>query len=147
MGFAKCELISRCDLIKHAAPKYQLPILISWVPPLVIVHNLLQSNSNRPNACFCSYPRCVTLKLLRLCAEFCKLAHLACFTPSYLPSMNFLHQFDEDISCISADPAKQVQRCLHHGGLGLRSIRKHASISSVIFSLSSNQCDSLIYQH
>lgn len=62
--------------------------------PIGSPDNVLQPNVNRPNACFFLYPRCmcdpqIAVLIFRLCAGFCKLAHLARSTPFYLPSMHF----------------------------------------------------------
>ena len=95
----------------------------------------------------------VAFSLLRQCAGFCKMAHLARGTPPS-QAMSALKAFDLDIlSCFSrctavdtSDQAwQQAELRLSRGGLGLRSISRHppaayiASLSSSGFSTSSQQ--------
>ena len=96
----------------------------------------------------------VAFSLLRQCAGFCKMAHLARGTP---PSraMSVLKAFDLDIrSCFSrctavdtSDQAwQQAELGLSRGGLGLRSISCH-SPAAYIASLSSSGFSTYSQQH
>eukprot|EP00731_Ephydatia_muelleri_P013255 Em0007g565a len=85
----------------------------------------------------------VALILLRLCAGFCKMVHVARTTPPHL-AFGSLESFDSDIrmcfsNCVVTDISdvawKQAQLGLSYGGLGLRSISHH-SCATYIASLS-----------
>eukprot|EP00731_Ephydatia_muelleri_P024145 Em0016g416a len=90
------------------------------------------------------YPQ-VALILLRLCAGFCKMVHVARTTPPHL-AFGSLESFDSDVrmcfsNCVATDISdvawKQAQLGLSYGGLGLRSISHHscaAYIASLSFS-------------
>ena len=88
----------------------------------------------------------MALSLLRQCAGFCKLAHLACGTP---PSQAIpaLEAFDHNIraifsKCTVVDTSNQVgqqaELSLGRGGLGMRSLSRHspaAYIASLCWSI------------
>ena len=80
------------------------------------------------------YPQ-IALLLLRQCASFCKLVHLARSTPPSLVSEG-LALFDEEVrnyfsDCVAIDASDsdwlQVQLSLSRGGLGLRNLALHCS--------------------
>ena len=87
----------------------------------------------------------VALILLRLCAGFCKMVHVARTTSPHL-AFGSLESFDSDVrmcfsNCVATDISdvawKQAQLGLSYGGLGLRSISHHscaAYIASLSFS-------------
>ena len=96
----------------------------------------------------------VALILIRLCGGFCCLNHLARATPPSL-SAKALEMFDEDVwQCFSASTGidtsdgawQQAQLSLSRGGLGLRSLSRHAS-AAFIASLSSSGSASDSIQH
>ncbi|KAL5515289.1 hypothetical protein EMCRGX_G000440 [Ephydatia muelleri] len=77
----------------------------------------------------------IALLLLRHCASFCKLVHLARSTPPSLVSEG-LALFDEEVrryftDCVAIDASDsdwlQVQLSLNRGGLGLRKLALHCS--------------------
>ena len=81
----------------------------------------------------------VALLLLRICAGFCKLVHLARTTPPRLASESLL-LFDDDVrhcfsSCavidIPDEAWKQAQLCLSFGGLGIRPTSLHSSAAYI----------------
>ena len=85
----------------------------------------------------------IALLLLRQCASFCKLVHLARSTPPSLVSEG-LALFDEEVrrnfsDCVAVDASdsdwRQVQLSLSRGGLGLRRLEllcSAAYLASVI---------------
>eukprot|EP00731_Ephydatia_muelleri_P019513 Em0012g338a len=90
----------------------------------------------------------VAFLLLRQCAAFCKLVHLACSAP---PShiAEGLALFDKDVrqcfaECTAVDAADvewmQAQLSLSRGGLGLRSLSSHC-VAAYLASISSSGCD------
>ena len=81
----------------------------------------------------------VALILLRLCASYCKLIHLARATPPSLVS-EALQLFDVEVrQCFAQSIAvevtdrawQQAQLNLSHGGLGLRSVSHHSSAAYI----------------
>ena len=83
----------------------------------------------------------VALLLLRICAGFCKLVHLAKITPPRLASESLL-LFDDDVRhCLSScavidipDEAwKQAQLCLSFGDLGIRPTSLHSSAAYIAY--------------
>ena len=75
----------------------------------------------------------IALLVLRHCASFCKLVHLARSTPPSLVSEG-LALFEEEVrryftDCVAIDASDsdwlQVQLCLSRGGLGLRKLALH----------------------
>ena len=96
----------------------------------------------------------VAFSLLRQCAGFCKLAHLARGTP---PShaMSALEAFDYDMRtaftrCTAVDTSnqawQQAELSLGRGGLGMRSLSRH-SPAAYITSLSSSGAGPLSQEH
>ena len=86
----------------------------------------------------------VAFSLLRQCAGFCKLAHLARGTPPS-QAISALEAFDHNIrstfsKCTVVDtsnqPRQQAELSLGRGGLGMRSLSQH-SPAAYIASLSS----------
>ena len=78
----------------------------------------------------------VAVTILRSCASFCKLAHLARSTPLPMSEAVF-SQFDNDVlHCfelsaaieLTLPAAKQATLNLSHGGLGLRSLHRHTTL-------------------
>ena len=78
----------------------------------------------------------IALHLLRSCASFNKLVHIARTTPVDVNVERTLATFDEDVldcfqrACgvvVSEDAAEQVRLSLARGGLGLRSVSRHHS--------------------
>ena len=94
----------------------------------------------------------VAVPILRSCASFCKLAHLARSTFPSPMSESVFSQFDNDIlHCfelsaaieLTLPAAKQASLNLSHGGLGLHSLHRHAPdayISSLTTSMPSDNC-------
>ena len=94
----------------------------------------------------------VAVTILRSCASFCKLAHLARSTPPSPMSESVFSQFDNDVlHCLELSSAieltlpaaKQASLNLSHGGLGLHSLHRHAPaayISSLTTSMPSDNC-------
>ena len=94
----------------------------------------------------------IALLLLRQCASFCKLVHVARYTPPSLVSEG-LALFDGEVRChfsdcvgIDASDAvwQQVQLSLGRGGLGLRRLELHCSaayLASVIKTSNSDPLD------
>ncbi|KAL5505862.1 hypothetical protein EMCRGX_G007399 [Ephydatia muelleri] len=90
----------------------------------------------------------VAFLLLRQCAAFCKLVHLArSATPSHIAEG--LALFDRDVrqcfaECTAVDAADvewmQAQLSLCRGGLGLRSLSSHC-VAAYLASISSSGCD------
>jgi hypothetical protein len=87
----------------------------------------------------------IAVSLLRQCGGFCKMAHIArCCPPEQVQEMlgcfddSVLRCFEEATSTeLSENARKQAQLGLANGGLGLRSLKLHASaayISSVVSS-------------
>ena len=82
----------------------------------------------------------IALTLLRQCAAFCKLTHIAHTTPPNL-IQSTLATFDDNVRACFMSPNcpawKQATLSLFHGGLGLRSVFLHCSaayISSISIS-------------
>ena len=78
----------------------------------------------------------IALLLLRHCATFCKLVHLARSTPPALVSEGLASLFDAEVrrhfcDTVAIDPSDsewlQVQLSLSRGGLGLRRLALHCS--------------------
>ncbi|KAL5473538.1 hypothetical protein EMCRGX_G028029 [Ephydatia muelleri] len=94
----------------------------------------------------------IALLLLRQCASFCKLVHVACSTPPSLVSEG-LALFDGEVRCYFSDCVgidasdavwQQVQLSLSRGGLGLGRLELHCSaayLASVIKTSNSNPLD------
>ena len=90
----------------------------------------------------------LSLGILRQCASFCKLAHLARCTPPTSAVLELLANFDNDVlhcleQCtelqLSPMASQQAQLSFRHGGFGLRSLFSHAAaayIASASISLS-----------
>ena len=96
----------------------------------------------------------VAFSLLRQCAGFCRLAHLARGTPPS-QAISALEAFDHDIratfsKCTAVDtsnPAwQQAELSLGRGGLGMRSLSRH-SPAAYIASLSSSGAGPLSQEH
>ena len=90
----------------------------------------------------------LSLGILRQCASFCKLAHLARCTPPTSAVLELLANFDNDVlhcleQCtelqLTPMASRQAQLSFRHGGFGLRSLFSHATaafIASASISLS-----------
>ena len=101
----------------------------------------------------------VAVTILRSCASFCKLAHLARSTPPSPMSEAVFSQFDNDVlHCfelsaaieLTLPAAKQATFNLSHGGLGLCSLHRHAPaayISSLTMSVPSDICSATSKDH
>ena len=96
----------------------------------------------------------VAFSLLRQCAGFCRLAHLARGTPPS-QAISALEAFDHDIratfsKCTAVDTSnqawQQAELSLGRGGLGMRSLSRH-SPAAYIASLSSSGAGSLSQEH
>ena len=90
----------------------------------------------------------LSLGILKQCASFCKLAHLARCTPPTSAVLELLANFDNDVlhcleQCtelqLTPMASRQAQLSFRHGGFGLRSLFSHATaafIASASISLS-----------
>ena len=85
------------------------------------------------------------IALLRVCALFCRLAHLARSIPPITASLEAFAKFDDDVlHCLECSveieltprACNQAKLGLKYGGLGLRSLAMHAQ-AAYIASLSS----------
>ena len=156
-----CEIFSRISSFPPAMKDPTAPICLFWAFPLVIKHSVLPSfhgSMGRIKPCCCNLKKWISnphaaFSLLRQCARFFKMTHLARGIPPS-QAMSALKAFDLDIcSCFSRCTAvdtsdqswQQAELDLSRGGLGLRSISRHspaaciASLSSSGFSTSSQQ--------
>ena len=86
------------------------------------------------------------IALLRVCATFCRLAHLARSIPPTAASLETFARFDDDVlhclECsleieLTSRACSQAQLGLKYGGLGLRSLTTHA-LAAYIASLSTS---------
>ena len=93
------------------------------------------------------YPFCLSfvtlslvIALLRVCASFCRLAHLARSIPPTAASLEAFARFDDDVlHCLECSleieltprACRQAQLGLKYGGLGLRSLTTHAQAAYI----------------
>ena len=121
-----------------------------------IVLNASDPKEKMHYICYHFYPQLcnpqVAVTILRSCASFCKLAHLARSTPPSPMSESVFSKFDNDVlHCfelsaaieLTLPAAKQASLNLSHGGLGLRSLHRHAPaayMSSLTTSMPSDNC-------
>ncbi|KAL5488770.1 hypothetical protein EMCRGX_G017763 [Ephydatia muelleri] len=129
--------VSKCELFGHGdLSSYPPEMKVSRVPNLEILGAPIEVGAEDPQVAFL---------LLRQCAAFCKLVHLARSTPpSYVA--DGLALFDKDVrqcfsECTALDTSDidwmQAQLSLSRGGLGLRSLSCH-SVAAYLASLSSS---------
>ena len=140
------------DIPYSACPHFEL--LGPWGVLSIVLHTLSPKEKAFQYCHF--YPNCcnpqVAVTILRSCASFCNLAHLAWSTSPSPMSEAVFSQFDNDAlhyfelsSAIelTLPTAKQTTLNLSHGGLGLRSLHHHAPasyISSLTTTVSSENC-------
>ncbi|KAL5515153.1 hypothetical protein EMCRGX_G000280 [Ephydatia muelleri] len=142
--------VSKCELFGHGdLSSFPPEMKVSRVPNLEILAKLLSQlaevGAEDPQVAFL---------LLRQCAAFCKLVHLARSTPpSYIA--DGLALFDKDVrqcfsECTALDTSDidwmQAQLSLSRGGLGLRSLACH-SVTAYLASLSSSGFDKSFNLH
>ena len=96
----------------------------------------------------------VALLLLRQCVSFCKLVHLARFTPPFIVAEGFKY-FDNDVRhcfalCTGVDTTnsswEQAQLRLSRGGIGLRNLSDHSAACNIA-SLSMSTLELISIQH
>ena len=158
INLAKCELFSRNELSSTFPVSSQVPhfeVLGGPIGDFLFCSKFIASRHKIASKLFskleevASIDPQVALILLRLCAGFCKMVHVARTTPPHL-AFGSLESFDSDVrmcfsNCVATDISgvawKQAQRGLSYGGLGLRSISHH-SCATYIASLSFSGLDS-----
>jgi hypothetical protein len=154
LNIAKCELFSRGEMesLPPNMIRQHAPDMVVLGAPVggddfcsKFIVEKRQSAGELLNRISCLQDPQVSILLLRTCGGFCKLAHLArCCPPEQVAEP--LGNFDEDVmKCLEEVAAieltnrarTQAQLNLRSGGLGLRSLQKHAP-AAYIASLTSS---------
>ena len=168
INFNKCQILSKQDLSMFhpeipCCSTSDFEILGAPIGSPDFCTAIIEKKRKEANQLLSLLPKLCDLQsaiaLLRVCASFCRLAHLARSIPPTAASLEAFARFDDDVlHCLECSleieltprACSQAQLGLNYGGLGLRSLTTHAQaayISSLSTSLTPIHPSELTMQH
>ena len=168
INFKKCQILSKQDLSMFhpeipccSTPDFE--ILGAPIGSPDFCTAFIEKKRKEANQLLSLLPKLCdpqsAIALLRVCASFCRLAHLARSIPPTAASLEAFARFDDDVlHCLECSleieltprACSQAQLGLKYGGLGLRSLTTHAQavyITSLSTSLTPIHPSELTMQH